>query len=135
MALAESELRFIGSSSTTRLPRANFNSNSMPDPSTLSPADVLAVIKKISNHFQIFYSPFPAAASFSFSVPEFGPYSLERYLTSENRALGTTAELAECIPQAYHALLLTPNSPLFSANFVKLVCQLLIIYYFGVTLY
>ncbi|KJA19656.1 hypothetical protein HYPSUDRAFT_56508 [Hypholoma sublateritium FD-334 SS-4] len=119
--LAESELRFIGASSTARSRALKLASDKLgtQNPSQLDAATILKLVKKLGWNFQIFYLPFLDVKDFSMPHPNFGAYNLERHSVLGNSALGVMADLLECIPPRYHDLLLSPQSDLYSEKYVN----------------
>lgn len=121
--LAESELRFIGASSTARSRALKLASDKLgtQNPAQLDAVTILKLVKKLGQNFQIFYSPFLDVKDFSMPRPNFGAYHLERHSVPGNSALGIMADLLECIPPRYHDLLLSPQSDLYSEKYVNAV--------------
>ena len=59
-------------------------------------------IAKLARIYLLFHQPWIHADDFRRSKPLFNFNNGEQYLTDDNMALGTSAELYECVPERLH---------------------------------
>lgn len=120
--LADSELRFIGTTAKARSGALKLASDQLGEqsPAQLDVATVTKLVRKLGCNFQIFYSPFLEFKDFANPRPSFGAYDLERYSAPRNNLLGVTADLYECVPAKYYDLLLSPHSEVYSEKYIKM---------------